>query len=460
MQYSRNVRIGVLGALVWLVPHLTLAQDARDAAFFGDAEDETPAENIGTSTISSVDDPTDAVVTSQTFADEEPTIGGQLYLQSDVTASDGQRAANASSGQRALLFLYLDQRPSSATRVFVKGSLLHPMGPTDQFTDRTVAFDRPNARIEELWLKLDVDQNLFITVGTQPIRWGVNRVWNPTDFLNQQQRDPLAIFDARPGVSCLKVHIPFENSGSNLYFLVRPGEESRIGDLRYSLRFEQVMGTAEWSISTDTGYQRPLKVGSDLSLAIGPLDLKGEIATQSTAPNTRYGGSLDLEAGILPTAQDKDEWAIQWSTGLEWGIAYDDDRSLYLTVEYFQNPLGYHDGANLYPWLFAQGTYQPLYLGQTYLGANVAMPLLGKRKNQTIVVSSIANLSDQTYLLRFDYQISVLTRLRLSGFVTTYHGNQGEFRYAFEIPAGLVGPDAISIPAPKATVGLWAAIGF
>ena len=450
----------LLSLLLWLAPGLIHAQDTRDSMFFGEESESATLEQKPVSDSKEKPSPRTTLNQRVSSADDAPTIGGQLYLQTDATVTDDQPIADAISAQRALLYLYLDHRPSSTTRVFVKGSLLHPMGPVDAFSDRSVAFNRPNARIEELWLKLNVDQKVFITVGTQPVRWGVGRIWNPTDFLNQQQRDPLAIFDARPGLSCVKLHMPFESTGSNLYLFARPGDESRVGDLRYSLRFEQVLGTAEWTVSGDTGYERPLKLGSDISLAIGPIDLRGEVATQSTAPNYRYTGELDLDTGRLPTRTGKDEWALQWSAGLEWGIAYLDDRSLYVTVEYFRNPLGYRNGASLYPWLLAEGAFQPLYLGQDYLGVNLAMPGLGSRKDQTVLVSSISNLSDQTHVVRFDYQITVLTRLRLSSFLSTFLGDQGEFRYAFDIPAGLVGPDAISIPAPKATVGLWAAIGF
>ena len=65
--------------------------------------------------------------------------------------------------------------------------------------------------------KLDVYRTLFITVGQQPIRWGEGRFWNPTDLLNQQARDPLAIFDERLGVGLVKLHLPIEALAWNLY---------------------------------------------------------------------------------------------------------------------------------------------------------------------------------------------------------------------------------------------------
>lgn len=439
--------------LIWFP--LANAQDARDEAFFGDDEalESQPSSTTTINNTPSLDANSDQV-------SDMTTIGGQLYLQTDATAFDGQRFAEFGSAQRALLYLYLDQRPSSTTRVFVKGSLLHPMGPDEEQANTSIAFNRPNARIEELWLKVNVNQKLFITAGTQPIRWGVGRIWNPTDFLNQQQRDPLAFFDARPGLSCVKLHVPFESAGSNLYLFVRPGLESRLSDLRYSIRYEQVLGTSEWTLSADTGYESPLKLGGDLSWGVGPLDLRAEVATHSTAPDHRYSGLLDPSAGTIPMRDDKESWAVQWTIGAEWGIAYGDDHTLYLTAEYFRNPLGYANGANLYPWLVLEGAYRPLYLGQDYIGLNVALPGLGDRKDQSVLLSGISNLSDKTHIVRFDYQITVLTRLRLSAFVTTFLGDQGEFRYSFEVPAGLIGPEAINIPAARGTVGLWSAITF
>ena len=151
---------------------------------------------------------------------------------------------------------------------------------------------------------------------------------------------------------------------------------------------------------------------------------------------------------------------MQWTLGVEWSLNYDEKRSIFLTLEYFHNPLGYRDEAQLYPWLIAQGDYTPLYVGKSYLGANLALPGLGTQQDQTVLLSGIANLSDATSILRLDYQVTVLTRVRLSAYAATYLGDLGEFHYPYEIPAGVAGDTAISITPPSLSAGLWTAVAF
>ena len=133
-----------------------------------------------------------------------------------------------------------------------------------------------------------------MTIGTQPIRWGVSRIWNPTDFLNERQKDPLAIFDDRPGLSCIKLHVPFETSNTNLYLIVRPGLEPQLSRVRYAARIEQLIGTSEWTVSTDLEYDRPIKIGGDLSWGLGPVDLRAEIATRSRSETRLWTGASIL----------------------------------------------------------------------------------------------------------------------------------------------------------------------
>jgi hypothetical protein len=388
-------------------------------------------------------------------------IGGQLYLQSDVTMTPDRPLVQSPFHQQALLYVYLDQQPSSQTRVFAKGSLIHPLSaPTGTLTNQLPGFTRDPARIEELWLKMNVDQRLFITLGTQPVRWGVSRIWNPTDFLNERQKDPLAIFDDRPGLACAKLHIPIESTGTNLYLFLRPGVTNQLDALRYSARVEQIWGLSEWSVSADLSHHTPVKLGSDLSIGVGPIDLKAELATRSTASSRLWSGDFNLTTAELPTEEPATHWPIQWTMGAEWALNYDDKRSLFLTVEYFRNPLGYQNNAQLYPWLIAQGDYTPLYVGQSYLGVNLAFPGLGEQQDQTILMSGIANLSDRTTIIRLDYQVTVLTRVRLSAYAATYLGELGEFHYPYEIPAGVAGEASLAISPPSLSTGLWTSVAF
>ncbi len=432
----------VLGLCVYVN---TCAADPRDAQFFDSSE------SVAVETRA----------TEPAIEEAKLIIGGQLYLQSDAMFNEENTLGKSPLSQQALLFIYADQRPSSQTRIFIKGSLVHPLSAqSDSLNNQLPTFARDPARIEELWLKMNLEQRLFLTLGTQPVRWGVSRIWNPTDFLNERQKDPLAIFDNRPGLACAKLHMPLESTGTNLYVFLRPGASNQLNALQYAARVEQVWGTSEWSVSTDFSNESPIKLGGDVSVGVGPIDVKAEVATRSTAANRPWSGPFSLEDGTLPTQSPAVHWPIQWTIGSEWSLSYDEKRSLFITVEYFHNPLGYDDEAQLYPWLIAQGDYIPLYVGQSYLGANLALPGLGTQQDHTVLLSGIANLSDGTSILRFDYQVTVLTRVRLSAYAATYLGRLGEFHYPYEIPAGVAGERAVSLTPPSVSAGLWTSLAF
>ena len=95
--------------------------------------------------------------------------------------------------------------------------MLSPLGSGDERSSSIggLAQRRP-ARLEQLWLKTNYKHTVFLTLGLQPIRWGVGRIWNPSDFLNDRQRDPVAVFDDRPGPRT-RLHFPVERFRQNLY---------------------------------------------------------------------------------------------------------------------------------------------------------------------------------------------------------------------------------------------------
>ena len=49
----------------------------------------------------------------------------------------------------------------------------------------------PAVILDQLYLRFDILRTVFVTVGRQKMKWGTAHVWNPTDALNAQKRDPL-----------------------------------------------------------------------------------------------------------------------------------------------------------------------------------------------------------------------------------------------------------------------------
>ena len=417
--------------------------------------------------------------------DDTFKLGGGLYWRSTSLINEERNTDEITFRNAALIYLYGDARPNDRLRAFIKGRFDHVLSgidenPIGQQDAINLGFnERTRARIDQLWLKFDLGRKVFFTVGQQPIRWGTGRIWNPTDFVNAQRRDPLAIFDARPGISLAKMHIPFENTGTNLYAIAQFDDVQNAHEIGGVFRVEQTMGPTEASLSVGVREDQPLRIGADFSGGLGPLELKGEYAVTHGGNRLKWTGDFDLTGTVpkLPTTQDiGDDWTSQMMASVEWGIAYGDNDTLFLTVEYFFNQDGYDD-VKLYPWLITQGAFMPLYLGRHYAGLNMVLPGPGRWDDSTFILSGISNLSDKSVITRFDYQHRILTRLSVYFFAALHTGEKGEFRFEFDLPAnpnlaelarnsGV--PDTIAsqldngiqVPAQWLDLGLWLSMTF
>src|SRR5690606_19660923 len=130
--------------------------------------------------------------------------------------------------------LYLDARPNDDLRFFARARVTHRFAAPAAATPLARLGGTPpetEGALDQLWLKFDVDDVLFVTAGRQPIKWGAGRFWNPTDVLNRARRDPIAVFDERLGVSLVKIHLPLEASGWNFYAIGDFEDASTVGDL-------------------------------------------------------------------------------------------------------------------------------------------------------------------------------------------------------------------------------------
>ena len=244
-------------------------------------------------------------------APENPLqIGGQIYLRTQSTAFQGphplfgqpQWALSAPS----LLDVYLDARPNPRVRAFVLGRMSYD--PTRPLNSSTMTLGTsggqgafvgtsatgfttfsagrgPNSLLDQMWIRFDVLQTVFVTAGKQHVRWGTGRFWQPTDFLHSLKRNPLDVFDARGGTSMLKLHVPWEDKGWNFYGVAVTEDPT---DATASLTQVAAGGRAEIIIlGAEVGidalfkrYQRP-RAGIDISTGIGDFDVYADVAIRA-----------------------------------------------------------------------------------------------------------------------------------------------------------------------------------
>ncbi len=408
---------------------------------------------------------TEGALTALLAEQQDPlAIGGSLFLRLNASLlEEGDPARLAAIdpdperltwSSPSLLDVYLDARPSDRVRAFTQGRLVYDPTGGGQLAGFVASADPVQAQLDQLWLKFDVERALFVTIGKQRVRWGSGRLWNPTDFLNQQILDPLnaTIFDVRLGVNLVKLHLPIESLGWNFYALAQLEQahtpEQTGGALRVEIPVDpaelfgldpastavDVFGPAEFSFSANARKDNPWRLGADLSWALWYFDLHVEAAFQYGVETSFYRGTLDIPALRFPEEYKRDdEWLVQVVAGGDVQIAYSDQDSAYLGFEYFYNDLGY-EGSELYPWLLANNAATFFYLGKHYGALFLLLPAPGDWNDASFTLSGLSNLSDRSVVTRLDVTLRVLTHLRFNVYGAVHAGEQGEFRFGLDIP--------------------------
>ena len=444
----------------------------RDDDIFGGSSTPTPTDTPPTTT--DMGDDRIGALTTQSDIDaklavdeDRLAIGGQVWLQlqaniyepTDDGDDDNDGVLPSPLTSPSFMDLYVDARPNDRVRAYARGRLKSDFtvqsGDVDSFGNEKVA---TQALVDQLWIRYDANHKVFFTIGQQRLKWGAGRFWNPTDFMNQQILDPLAVFDVRTGVGLVKVHVPIESRNINLYAIGNFDGAHRVEDVGGAFRAEWAIGSSELTASVAARNDSPVRIGGDVSTAVGPFDVhvEGAVRHGDETPFWNY-----VDDVTLPEEVDRsDDWIPQVTGGAELGIRYNDEDSMYIGAEYFYNGSGY-DNSDIYPWLFLNGQYQPFYLGEHYIGAYASLPGPGEFDDASFTGSFIGDLSDRSYVARVDYSVLALTYLRINAFAGYHFGEVGEFHYSAEIPPipGVL-DDGLIIPAPIADVGLGARVDF
>ncbi len=391
-------------------------------------------------------------------------IGGRLYMRFDYAALEEGEPEEFGLSSPNLLDVYFDARPNDHLRTYVRGRLRYD--PTIN-EDSTSLFGLPQEQLtvalEQLWLKFDIERIVFATIGRQPLKWGSGRFWNPSDFVNTTVRDPLAVFDERLGVNLVKLHVPIEGLGWNVYAVATMDQVDQPKKLGAALRAEILVGPAEIALSTIFKDEAPTRLAIDVSAGVWEFDVRAEAAFVHgvTAPRFRRVGDESPFTSV-EVIDREDDWLVQVVGGLEVAIRYGDEDSLIIGAEYFYNQLGYDD-AELYPFLALNGQFIPFYLGEHYAALYFVLMSPGRWDDTTFLLSALGNLSDRSFVARLDYRVKVLTYLDVNAYAAYHFGDVGEFRLAIDIPPGTGVPGlgaGLQRAAPLLDVGIGLQLSF
>ena len=393
-------------------------------------------------------------------------IGGMLYLRLDTQWQQGLPPSQWILTSPNLIDLYVDVRPNDRVRGFILGrAQLNPLVP-ETATVGTLGRDlATQVFLDQAWIRFDIERRVFVTVGKQQVTWGVARFWNPTDFLHFRKKDPLSTFDQRQGEWMLKLHVPWEKAGWNFYAIALfSGNQvvDQLGKVGGALRAEVVLGPVEVAGEIVVRAGTLPRLGLEASWALWELDFYGNASLGKGTPNglPQWNMITPPDWQALPPFTDSDYvgyqpgFAPQVTAGVSWTWKYDDLHTLTIGAEYFYNSLGYSDPA-IYPWLIVNGQFDPFYVGRNQVGLYVLVPKPFRWYDTTFIFSTLANLTDTTFISRVDYSVLLLTYLRLEAFASLHYGVPGgAFRFALQVPPSSYFPQGIDYPPAVADFGV------
>lgn len=369
---------------------------------------------------------TPAPVFKDSLQGQPLVLGGRLEIDATINKQQSQSIGDAGLVRSGTAELYLDGRPAEGLRGFVKGAIKLPSA-TDPSRSSS---GNVSLSLYEMWVKWGGTSSLYNTFGRQKLKWGAASFWNPTDFLAVETKDPLATFDVRPGADLLKIHMPLEKQGHNLYAVIDFNDAKSANSLRAAARAEFNFGfddiTGELTTTVAAGKDQPVQFGLDLNTGLGPIDLIAEAAFTRKSRATFYQlGSDEFGNRVFKTKDRSNDTIAQVVGGIRYDLKYSDSDSANLSFEYFWNDAGYSDVA-LEAYSFIQGQSRQLYLAHRYLAGSVFLAQPGSLNDSNIILTALHNLTDKSWLAQGVFSQKIMTRSTLE-VALIKAGGAGEF---------------------------------
>ena len=127
-------------------------------------------------------------------------IGGFTFLRLEYDMLSQGDAASFQLTSPNFVNLYFDARPSERVRGYLSSRALYnpaipPAIPNDRPSPTTlVPMQQTMLLLDQLWLKFDLGQVAYFTVGRQRVRWGVGRFLESHRFSESLSPGPAGDF--------------------------------------------------------------------------------------------------------------------------------------------------------------------------------------------------------------------------------------------------------------------------
>ena len=249
----------------------------------------------------------------------------------------------------------------------------------------------------------------------------------------------------------LKLNVPWEEKGWNFYGSRSPRiptpPRRPIADVAGAFRVEAVIAGVELGADTYLRRGQKPRYGLDFSTGIWDFDVYGDVAIR---PGSDFLHEFPAEGSMPAGLYGFTGYETQVVGGINYSRKYNDNDAWTAGVEYFYNHPGY-DNASAYPALLQAAFFSGdpsafpfFYLGRQYGAVYLTLPAPYSWNYTTFTLSTLGNLSDESFITRLDYSVTVLTHLSVEAFAGVHYGHLGgEFR--FQLPASVVAANQAAI---------------
>jgi hypothetical protein len=252
--------------------------------------------------------------------------------------------------------------------------------------------------IKEVFVDFNFANTVYFRAGKQVLKWGTGYFWNPTDLINIEHRSFTNTSALLQGVFGLRSDVVFSPNWHLYTFLNLNGVQSDASDAAFAARSEFLVGSTEFAVSSWLKWGKVPVFGADLST---PLFWSLNLTSEASFSWGDIQDKLDPSGSAY---QVRDQLVTKIDVGLSRSFdAFDVQNRVTVNVEFFYNNVGYSQNM-LQVSGFLPDYFQTGYYGQYYAATFITINDFGS-PNMTLMLSGLANLSDQsgTALAGFSY---------------------------------------------------------
>ena len=140
--------------------------------------------------------------------------------------------------------------------------------------------------LNEFFLDVNFSRNFYVRAGKQVLKWGRGVFWNPTDFINIDERVFTDLDGQRSGTYGMKFHLPYKTL-FNFYGFLDLNDTSSLETMPLSLKAEFLISGFEFSFSTRVKQGEHPWYGFDFSKGLWGWNIYAEAIYQNDFLITR-----------------------------------------------------------------------------------------------------------------------------------------------------------------------------